>query len=65
MFTLSPIEHIAPIRRFEIRQEVEPLLILEKVYPGSVKGRRSHLDFNLRIVLQPRLSFSFWVGKRV
>jgi hypothetical protein len=65
MLQLSSIEHMAGVREFETQREISRLCTLRKRHSDSGRSKRSHLELNLRVVLQPRFSFSFWVGKGV
>jgi len=59
------IELTARLRRVEIGHEVYKAPLLE---PWMIRARfkqRTPVDLNIRVSLQPRLSFSIWVGRGV
>ena len=64
MLQIPMIEQLARLRRFEIAQEICTTSFPRKYSVRAKLQRREKLDLNIRISLQPRLSFSIWVGRR-
>jgi hypothetical protein len=65
MFEMPMIDQIARLRKDEIYREVAGLNEKRTVHFRPLCASKSHLDFNIRLVLQPRLSLSIWVGRGV
>jgi hypothetical protein len=59
------IELTARLRRVEIGHEVNKAPMLEPWMTRAPLQQRTPVDLNIRVSLQPRLSFSIWVGRGV
>jgi hypothetical protein len=57
------IEQTARLRRYEIAHEFSKLRFSKKAERQGELERREAMDLNIRVSLQPRLSFSIWVGR--
>jgi hypothetical protein len=63
MFEGPKIEWMAQLRRREIAQEVFGLSTMKRGLTCSLSEKTAHLDLNIRLVLQPRVSLSIWLGR--
>lgn len=63
MFEGPMIEMMARVRRQEIAQEIFGLCTVKNRLSQKLSGKKAHLDLNIRLVLQPRLSLSVWLGR--
>lgn len=57
------IERSARMRSLEIEHEISRAYFMEKYITRAEIRKRDALDLNIRVSLQPRLSFSIWVGR--
>ena len=65
MLEMSTIEWMARQRREEIDRELLELSMKRRGTKDASCSNDSHLDLNIRLVLQPRLSLSIWFGRGV
>ncbi len=63
MVQLEMIDNMAQMRRKEINREVFGSYKMQKILSRKVLQARTHLDLNVRLVLQPRFSLSIWLGR--
>jgi len=63
MLQTPMIERSARMRRLEIANEISRAYFMEKYITRAEIRKRDALDLNIRVSLQPRLSFSIWVGR--
>lgn len=65
MFEMQTIDRMARLRREEINREVMQLSMKRGAISRELDSNKPHLDLNIQLVLQPRLSLSIWLGKGV
>jgi hypothetical protein len=65
MLEMLTIDQMARLRREEINREVLELYGKRRGHFQPICVSKAHLDLNIRLVLQPRLSLSIWVGRGV
>ena len=65
MLDMLTIDRMARLRREEITRKVMELTMDRGITSQVLDSKQSHLDLNIRLVLQPRLSLSIWLGRGV
>jgi len=65
MLSLTMIDRLARLRRAELNREVSSYYMIQRGLSQVHGPNEGHLDLNIRLVLQPRLSFSIWLGRGV
>jgi hypothetical protein len=65
MLDISTIDWMARLRREEINREIMDLSMKRGDISKALNSNQSQLDLNIRLVLQPRLSLSIWLGRDV
>ena len=63
MLTLTAIDRIARLRRAELDRDVSSTYRMRSSLSQVHCPDEEHLDLNIRLVLQPRLSLSIWFGR--
>lgn len=63
MLEIPMIEQFARMRKLEIAHEISRSPTMEKRIMRTKIRKRNSVDLNIRVSLQPRLSFSIWVGR--
>lgn len=63
MLNCPMVERSARLRRHEIAQDFAKKFIWEGLLNRIKLGKHEVLDLNIRVSLQPRVSFSIWVGR--
>ena len=63
MLQIPMIDGAARLRMLEISQEICESCLLGRHISRARLQKRDQLDLNIRVSLQPRLSFSIWAGK--
>ena len=65
MLSLTMIDRMARLRRAELNREVSSYYRIQRGLSQVHGSNEGHLDLNVRLVLQPRLSLSIWLGRGV
>ncbi|OGO16421.1 MAG: hypothetical protein A2Z14_08880 [Chloroflexi bacterium RBG_16_48_8] len=65
MLQIAMIDKMARVRRKEIDREVFGLNTMRRSLSRKIPEKNAHLDLNIRLVLQPHLSLSIWLGRGV
>ena len=63
MLEIPMIEQFARMRKLEIAHEISRSPTMGKRIMRTKIRKRNAVDLNIRVSLQPRLSFSIWVGR--